>query len=217
MLHFSRAWREVPSGSLGLDDAALDRTESELGCRLPAALREFFGELGMLVEGYFRDGTNTLLPPGRCRVESGTLVVGEEYFGALWGVRVTDVELEDPLVRCIDPGGAEIDGLFPLTEFLVGLLFRATVANARVRIRVERSLGASDAADEIHEQLLRHFRPWDRGSGERDCGFLSHLEGEEIIAALSEDDLRVGLKGPASLASLPEPLSNLLAELVAED
>lgn len=224
MSHFLRAWREVPPPPLGIDDEALARVESSLGCPLPAVLRGLHRELGTLVGGFFRDGSNALCGAQRCRIVSEfngplrtkTLVIGEERYGALWGVRLEDAGLPDPQIRCIDTGGEEIDGLFSMTEFLVGLLFRSTVSNAPLRYVVERSLGGAGLAERIHGELLRHFPSWDRGNEERECGFLAHIEGEEIIAALTEDDLRLGLRSQAAISTLPDPLPDLIAQLERE-
>ncbi|MFB7867564.1 hypothetical protein [Streptomyces sp. NPDC056069] len=221
MSYFLHAWRDVPPLPLGLDDKVLTVMESNLGFRFPLALREFYGEFGALVGGFFDDGRNALLRPDQCRIadefsgplDSETLVIAEEYYGALWGVRRDEIDLADPPVRCIDTGGAEIDGLFSVTEFLVGLLFRSTVAHAPLYLRVECDLPEPGLAGIIHGNLLAHFQSWDRGNMEKECGFLSHIEGQGIIAALTEECLHLGLRGTASILTLPDPLPTLIAEL----
>jgi hypothetical protein len=68
-------------------------------------------------------------------------------------------------------------------------------------------------AERVHKELLAHFPSWDRGAGERDCGFLSHIEGDHIIAARTAQHLDLGFRSASSIEKLPQPLPGLIANL----
>ncbi len=219
---FLSVWRDEPGPGWEVGAERLDAAEAALGCSLPLGLREFHGRFGLLVgQGWCNDRHTALLTPERCRVvrafngplEAPTLVFAEDEWGALWGVRLDELDVPDPLVRCVDPGGAELDGLFPLTEFLVGLVFRAAVVAQPVGCALDLHSAQGELAQRVHDELLVHYPSWDRGNAEVDCGFLSHVEGPELLATLSEDVLTVGLRSSDAVDALPVRLRDLVADL----
>jgi hypothetical protein len=120
MSGFLEAWSKAAEAGRRVHAAELVNAESALGLGFPLALREFYAEFGGWIDaGYLNDGYNSLLRPRQCHLTGNgsgeTLVIGDEYFGALWGVRREDVVQDDPLVRCIDPGGEPTDDLFSVT------------------------------------------------------------------------------------------------------
>lgn len=221
MTHFLELWRNPPQPAYGIPPEALAKDEDRIGCHFPIGLREFYSRFGALVPlGFFNDRENKLLPIKDCylisefmtELESPTLVIAEELWGALWGIRQDDLGNPDPQIRCLDSSGGETDGLFSLTEFLIGMLFRTTVLNAPVRFSFELFLDQTESFSfQVYAELREHYSTWSRNNMEEDCGFLAHIEDKEVIASLSGTVLDVGLKNASTLEALPEQLKGLLA------
>ncbi|MCJ0872677.1 SMI1/KNR4 family protein [Streptomyces sp. AP-93] len=97
---FAAAWAEPLTENDGTPAAQLARAEASLGCFLPTALREAYGLLGAR-----RDlvaNQDPLLPPVEMFVhdECGGFLVfrGENQGCAFWGVRLRDLDQDDPPV-----------------------------------------------------------------------------------------------------------------------
>lgn len=129
------------------------------------------------------------------------------------GGREDELKQPDPPVRGIEEGGYVHDDLCSLTEFLVGQLFRSAAENAPCKLVVDPFPNRWDRVQESHNELLTNFQPWVRDNRERECGFLSHIEGPGVLATLSEESLTIGLKNPDLIDAFPEPLHGMISSL----
>ncbi|MEU6925323.1 SMI1/KNR4 family protein [Streptomyces sp. NPDC046631] len=97
---FARDWSGRPLGEAdGHTAAELDAAQARLGLPLPAALREALQLLGTRID--LTDNQDTLLAPQDLYVDAdrGVLVFRvENQSCAYWGIRVTDLDQEDPPV-----------------------------------------------------------------------------------------------------------------------
>ncbi|WP_242488976.1 SMI1/KNR4 family protein [Streptomyces sp. DSM 110735] len=97
---FAAAWTEPLTEDDGTPPAELARAEALLGHPLPTALREFHGLVGARPD--LVANQDSLLPPDEIFVDDeceGVLVFRNENQGcAFWGVRLSDLHLDDPPV-----------------------------------------------------------------------------------------------------------------------
>ncbi|WP_030987232.1 hypothetical protein [Streptomyces sp. NRRL WC-3744] len=97
---FAAAWGEPLVENVGSLTAELARAEATLGCSLPAALHEVHALVGTRPD--LVANQDPLLPPHEMFVHDecgGVLVFRSENQGcAFWGVRLTDLDQEDPPV-----------------------------------------------------------------------------------------------------------------------
>ncbi|KQV11400.1 SMI1/KNR4 family protein [Kitasatospora sp. Root107] len=97
---FAAAWAVPVADSDGVPVAQVQRAETRLGLRFPAALREFYVLLGARKD--LTGNQDPLLPPGEVFVHGefgGVLVFRAENQGcACWGVRLEDLDADDPPV-----------------------------------------------------------------------------------------------------------------------
>ena len=97
---FAAAWDEPLTEDDGTPAAELARAEATFGCSLPAALREVYMLLGL--RSSLVANQDPLLPPAEIFVHDqcgGVLVFRSENQGcAFWGVRLNDLDQDDPPV-----------------------------------------------------------------------------------------------------------------------
>jgi len=97
---FAAAWDEPLTEDDGTPAAELARAEATFGCSLPAALREVYMLLGL--RSSLVANQDPLLPPAEIFVHDqcgGVLVFRSENQGcAFWGVRLGDLDQDDPPV-----------------------------------------------------------------------------------------------------------------------
>ncbi|MGO4462589.1 SMI1/KNR4 family protein [Streptomyces sp. M-16] len=97
---FAASWGGSSAEGHGTPMAELAAVEAELGFSLPAALREFYALVGGRSD--LVDNQDPLLPPAELFVHDGgggVLVFRSENQGcAFWGVRLRDLDQDDPPV-----------------------------------------------------------------------------------------------------------------------
>ncbi|MET9656245.1 SMI1/KNR4 family protein [Streptomyces sp. NPDC006510] len=97
---FARDWSPRPlTGADGHTPADLDAAQARLGLPLPAALREAYQLLGHRID--LTDNQDMLLAPQDLRIDEdrGVLIFRvENQSCAYWGIRVTDLDQDDPPV-----------------------------------------------------------------------------------------------------------------------
>ncbi len=95
-----------PVAAWGVDMAQLDAAQRRLGLRLPPAVREWFERFGALADVWSLQ--DQLLAPDEFFVKNDVLALCVENQGVVeWGVRVSDLALDDPPVVVSDPSGAK--------------------------------------------------------------------------------------------------------------
>lgn len=97
---FAATWRTPLSPADGTPEAELAAVETNLGLRLPAAVREAYALFGRRAD--LHSAMHTLLSPDAFYVDDRkeALVFREENQGAAsWGVLLADIGAEDPPVR----------------------------------------------------------------------------------------------------------------------
>jgi hypothetical protein len=94
---FAAEWVSPLTADDGCDATELDAAETRLGVRLPAALREAYRLFGRRED--LTANQDRLVPPDKLTVDHGMLVFREEnQWVALWGVRLEDLDQDDPPV-----------------------------------------------------------------------------------------------------------------------
>ncbi|MEU1187169.1 SMI1/KNR4 family protein [Streptomyces sp. NPDC005859] len=97
---FAGAWGDPLTKDDGTPEAELAQAEAILGCRLPTALQEFYALAGARPD--LVANQDPLLPPHEMFVHAecgGVLVFRSENQGcAFWGVRLADLDRDDPPV-----------------------------------------------------------------------------------------------------------------------
>ena len=190
-----RRWFDLPpdDASWGVPARHLDEAERRLGLRLPIGLHEWFEQYAALACVWSLQ--DRLLSPTELRVTSGTLVFCTENQDVVeWGIRVSDLTLDDPPVVVSDPSGqgdwlSEGDAT---TTF--ALLFAAMNAkwSDRVTYRANGQL-----TDEALAAVARTFAPLPLGEqhwptfpsriyGDRDLVVEVHGDTWLWVASLSE-------------------------------
>jgi hypothetical protein len=93
-----------PDDSWGTPASHLDDAEHRLGLRLPPGLREWFERYGALARVWSLQ--DRLHAPTELQVRSEALVFCTENQGGVeWGIRVSDLALEDPTIVVSSPTG----------------------------------------------------------------------------------------------------------------
>ena len=111
--------------------------------------------------------------------------------------------------------------MFSLTEFLVGMLFRSIVRKAPITYDLHLDPDLDEDTyqyrlklfNDLDQELQRHFGKWDRLNGEVDCGFISHIEGPNVLATDLDGTMLVGLRSIDCIAELPGKLADIFMQM----
>ncbi|MGW2180090.1 SMI1/KNR4 family protein [Streptomyces sp. NPDC001732] len=125
---FARDWSQRPlTGTDGHAPADLDAAQARLGLPLPAALREAYQLLGRRPD--LTDNQDRLLAPQDLYLDEGRGVLVfrvENQSCAYWGIRVTDLDQDDP------PVVVRADLVRPTADDWAAWLGRVSVAFAEI-------------------------------------------------------------------------------------
>ncbi len=189
-------YRETVEGLFGRRLTAADRTpageieaaERRLGVRLPAALRDYYAELGGFRQ--LNEAHNRLLGPAELELRGDVLrFMDENQVVCFWGVRRGDLGEPDPTVYQGNPDGpAWHSEELCLSEFLTLMIYLQAVWDGLPHVGDH--MDAEDVLKVIEptwEKVVDHqdLRIWRHGGK-----LISHLDGDSICigsAATAEE------------------------------
>lgn len=148
---FARDWSRAPlTPGDGVDPGELDAAEQRLGIRLPTALREAYLLLGRRADLTSRH--DELLAPDRLHLDGGRGVLVfrvENQACAYWGVRVEDLDDEDPPVL------ARPEVTTPIAAHWRPWL--AHVSTVFTEIALAEAMAADELVDAVWEPTETHY------------------------------------------------------------
>jgi len=152
---FIAEWHRPLGENDGIPSAELDAAEQRMGCRIPAALREWYQMAGR--RGDLTRMQNYLLAPDELACEPDDEVVifyAENQWVVGWGIRREDWDLDDPPVVMSWLGDSDwIDDSCSVSEFV----FQALIMETQDIMRFSDYAHCTDATLNIVEQHFLRF------------------------------------------------------------
>jgi uncharacterized protein (TIGR02996 family) len=195
---FIEVWHRPLQPGDGFSEAELQAAEGRLGCRLPAAIREWYALAGRRADVWsLQDDLESL---DRLRVEPGTdiLVIRRENQNCeRWGIRVADLAGDDPPVVEVN---SEIQSSPTTSAFACLVLVYEAIFARRVRwASVEFRVGE----DEVRAMTVRGLSPCNLPDRYWAASPIRVFEGTDLIVQChGEDFVYVAVRGEQGLEQL---------------
>jgi uncharacterized protein (TIGR02996 family) len=201
---FVEVWHSPLAPGDGYPEADLRAAEARLGCRLPAALREWYALAGR--RGDVWSIQDNLVPPDRLQVDpgSGDLTFRWENQGCeRWAIRAADLGRDDPPVAEVD-AGVQASPTISAFACLV-LVYEAMFAPGGVRA------GGEIPDGEVRAAAVRGLSPCDLPGRYWVASPIRVFEGTDLIVQLhGEYWMYVAARGEAAYQSVDDEVRRWL-------